>query len=84
MACGFAGGHASCRQPHGFERKVTGKREDGERELGTLIIAGATSLSPDRPGNGGLRLWNYQSKEAADQEAHNLAVGMEVKHATVP
>lgn len=50
--------------------------------LGKLVLAAAGPLRADRPGNGGMRLWQYSSLETADAEALNLAVGMEVKHTT--
>ena len=50
--------------------------------LGKLVLAAAGPLRADRPGNGGMRLWQYSSMEKADAEALNLAIGMEVKHTT--
>lgn len=38
------------------------------------------SLTSDRPGNGGMRLWKYNNANAAENEADRLAKGMEVKH----
>ena len=57
------------------------KNQD-EEKIGTLTLAASAPLSLERPGNGGMRLWNYTSREAADVEALGLAQGMEIKHAT--
>ena len=40
-----------------------------DRNLGTLILSAATRLTPSRPGNGGMRLWNYSTADLADVEA---------------
>ena len=66
--------------PFRLERKVM--KADQETQIGTLVLSAANELSNDRPGNGGMRLWNYRSHDAAQVEAHGLAVGMEVKHKT--
>jgi len=48
---------------------------------GMHLFIGATGrLSADRPGNGGFRIWKYDSKDDAAAEAVALAQGMEVKH----
>lgn len=55
-------------------------------ELGADIYIGAAvgarrPLSLELPGNGGLRIWDYESSELAMREAMGLAEGMERKHA---
>jgi leucine dehydrogenase len=53
--------------------------------LGTLFVAmtgGENAMSVERPGNGGYRLLNYKSLEAARAEAKDLANGMAAKHST--
>eukprot|EP00588_Corethron_pennatum_P011954 CAMPEP_0194272596 /NCGR_PEP_ID=MMETSP0169-20130528/6123_1 /TAXON_ID=218684 /ORGANISM="Corethron pennatum, Strain L29A3" /LENGTH=834 /DNA_ID=CAMNT_0039015301 /DNA_START=56 /DNA_END=2560 /DNA_ORIENTATION=- len=51
-------------------------RQDGVR----LYIATDGESSPDRPGNGGLRLLDYESEGAAVDDAVRLAEGMTRKH----
>jgi len=46
------------------------------------MVSSTAPLSDKRPGNGGMRLWNYKTEDAASIEANGLAVGMEVKHTT--
>lgn len=50
--------------------------------LGDLYLASAEPLSDATPGNGGLRLWHYDSDEKAKIEALGLGRGMAVKHDT--
>jgi hypothetical protein len=50
--------------------------------LGDLYLASAEPLSEAVPGNGGLRLWHYDSDEKAQTEALGLGIGMAVKHDT--
>ena len=38
-------------------------------DLGTLILSASAPLSSARPGNGGMRLWSYADKAAAEVEA---------------
>jgi len=45
-----------------------------------LFIGATGQLSTERPGNGGFRIWKYDSKDDAAAEAVALAQGMEVKH----
>jgi len=40
----------------------------------------ARPLSPELPGNGGMRIWNYESSVKAQEAAVALSQGMEVKH----
>ena len=58
------------------------RSDANETHLGTLVLSAAQQLSVERPGNGGMRLWEYNTEDAANTEAHGLAVGMEVKHTT--
>lgn len=54
-------------------------------DLGTLFVAmtgGEAAMSVERPGNGGCRLLNYRSLDAARAEAKDLANGMAAKHST--
>ena len=48
--------------------------------LGNLHLGASQPLSKEVPGNGGLRLWQYASEEAAAAEAARLGKGMEAKH----
>ena len=52
------------------------------RNLGELMLAAVGPLDSKLPGNGGLRLWHYPSKENFETEAHGLATGMAKKHDT--
>ena len=45
-----------------------------------LMVGAVGRLTTERPGNGGTRIWSYESREAAAAEAVALAQGMEVKH----
>lgn len=51
-------------------------------DLGVLHVAASQPLSKETPGNGGLRLWQYDSLADAELEASRLGKGMEVKHST--
>ena len=46
--------------------------------LGVLHLGASQKLTKGCPGNGGLRLWQYESSEAAGEEAARLGKGMEV------
>ena len=48
--------------------------------LGEIHLGASQPLSKAVPGNGGLRLWQYASDEAASKEAAGLGKGMEAKH----
>ena len=50
--------------------------------LGELYLGAAEQLRPDLPGNGGLRLWHYESDDKAKTEALGLGQGMAFKHDT--
>jgi len=51
-------------------------------DLGVELMVGvAVPITNLRPGNGGFRIWNYNSGDDAASEAIALAQGMEVKHA---
>ena len=50
--------------------------------LGQLHLGASQPLSKQVPGNGGLRLWQYDSPEKASSEAARLGKGMELKHST--
>ena len=50
--------------------------------LGQLHLGASQKLSKQMPGNGGLRLWQYDSSEDASSEAARLGKGMELKHST--
>lgn len=50
--------------------------------LGILHVAASQPLSKETPGNGGLRLWQYDTLADAENEAARLGKGMEVKHST--
>ena len=43
--------------------------KDLGNNLGKLILAAVHPLKDSRPGNGGLRLWNYVNADAAHKEA---------------
>jgi leucine dehydrogenase len=45
-----------------------------------LFVASDGMLDKSKPANGGLRLWTYDTKEAAVEEAARLASGMSLKH----
>jgi leucine dehydrogenase len=50
-------------------------------DLGVELMVGvAVPITNARPGNGGFRIWNYDSGNDAASEAIALAQGMEVKH----
>ena len=56
----------SCLSPVRIEKELG-------NNLGKLILAAVHPLKDSRPGNGGLRLWNYVSADTAHTEAQASA-----------